>query len=118
MPHLHTHAHAVEYYSARKHPEFVVLEIGGDMGALIVHTDADMHGIEIEISPSGHDEQRSHKQVLERSIGGRPAYTAVFDGLTAGRYTLWVGGQARARAVPVTGGTIGELDWRTDEVLR
>jgi hypothetical protein len=111
--HSHAHAHALEDYAGRKHPEFVVLELGDDVGALIVHVDAGMHGVEVEISPSGQDEQRSHKQVLERSRGGRPAYTAVFDGLTARSYTLWVDDEARARSVRIAGGTVAELDWRT-----
>ena len=122
----HAHAHTEEaqshaggdhaphaIYSARKHPEFVVLDIGADTGALIVHTDPELHGVEVEISPSGYDRRRSHKEVLERSINGRPAFTAVFDDLTAGTYTLWVANEARAREVRVDGGAIAELDWRS-----
>jgi hypothetical protein len=120
MSHTHTHSHAhihpVEDYAARKHPEFVVLEIGDDVGALIVHCDRDMHGVEIEVSPAGQDEVRSHKQVLERSIGDRSAFTAVFDGLVTGAYTLWVDDEPRARDVRVDGGSIVELDWRGVEV--
>jgi hypothetical protein len=105
------HHTAHQHYSARKHPEFVVLEIGGDFGALILHTDARMHGVEVEISPAGDDAQRSHKEVLERTIGGRPDYTAVFDRLREGTYTLWTGGIARMRDVAVAGGQISELSW-------
>lgn len=101
-----------ENYAARKHPEFVVLDIGAETGALIVHADSDMHGAEIEISPEHSPAARSHKEVLERSINGHPAFTAVFDVLNAGRYTLWVDGSARARDVEVAGGAIAELDWR------
>jgi hypothetical protein len=102
---------AAEDQAARPHPEFVVLDIGAELGALIVHTDADLHGVEVEISPAGDDRARSHKEVLERSSGGRPAYTAVFDRLAAGRYTLWAGDAAVARGVEVAGGRIAELDW-------
>jgi hypothetical protein len=112
----HEHHDHVEDYAARKHPEFIVLDIGEDVGALIVHTDVDMHGIEIEISPLEDDGRRSHKQVLERDIEDRPAFTAVFDGLTAGAYTLWVDGRARARRVSVEAGAVAELDWRAAEV--
>jgi hypothetical protein len=98
-------------YSARRHPEFVVLELGDDLGALIVHTNADMHGVEVEISPAGNDERRSHKEVLERVAGGRAAYTAVFDRLPAGSYTLWTEGTARARGVEIAAGQIAELHW-------
>jgi len=58
--------HHHEQYSARKHPEFVVLEIGEDVGALIIHADPELHGTEIEISPAHDDRRRSHKEVLER----------------------------------------------------
>jgi hypothetical protein len=112
--HSHEHPHAAgEDYAARKHPEFVALDIGGEVGALIIHTDADMHGIEIEISRAGEDDKRTHKQVLERHVGERPAFTAVFDGLREGRYTLWVDDQPRARDVEIEGSRIAELDWRT-----
>ncbi len=100
-----------EQYSARSHPEFVVLEIGDDLGALIVHTEADLHGTEIEISPADDDSARSHKDVLERRAGGHPAYTAVFDAVPAGAYTLWSDGVARAREVEIAGGIVAELDW-------
>lgn len=102
-----------EHYSARRHPEFVVLEIGSGLGALIVQTDAAMHGAEVEISPEGDDARRAHKEVLERLVGGSPAYTAVFDRLQAGDYTLWVDGVPRARGVTIADGAIAELDWRT-----
>jgi hypothetical protein len=106
------HPHAgTENYSARAHPEHVVLDIGGNVGALIIHTHAGMHGVEVEISATGQDDRRTHKDVLEREINGRPAYTAVFDKLHEGTYTLWVDDLARAREVVVTGASVAELDW-------
>jgi hypothetical protein len=112
----HRHGSPHEHYSARTHPEYVVLEIGDDVGALILHTDGDMHGVEVEISPAGDDSVRSHKEVLERVSGGHPAYTAVFDQLPAGAYTLWTDGVARARGVEVRGGQIAQLSWRTADL--
>lgn len=108
----HAHAHPHEDYTARSHPEFVVLDIGGDVGALIVHAPADLLGTEVEISAAGEDDRRSHKDVLERRMGGLPAYTAVFDGLRAGAYTLWSHDVPRTRDVTITGGAIAEVDWR------
>lgn len=107
----HTRAGDGERYSARPHPEPVVLDIGGDIGALIVHTDAAMHGVEIEVSATGADHDRTHKDVLEREIRGSPAYTAVFDGLLEGTYTLWVEGVPRARDVAIDGAAVAQLDW-------
>jgi hypothetical protein len=111
---VHAHSHEApgeENYAARRHPEAVVLDIGADLGALIVHTDAAMLGVEVEISATGHDDQRSHKDVLEREINGRPAYTAVFDKVREGSYTLWVDDVAHTRHVVVSGGSVSELDW-------
>jgi hypothetical protein len=104
---------AHEHYSARKHPEFVVLDIGEDVGALIIQADPELHGVEIEISPAEDDGRRTHKEVLERDAGGEPAYTAVFDQLPAGTYTLWSEGVARIRGVNVVGGQVVELNWPT-----
>jgi hypothetical protein len=113
--HVHDHDHSQETpgenYAARRHPEAVVLDIGGDLGALILHTDAEMVGVEVEISATGQDDRRTHKDVLEREINGRPAYTAVFDKVRQGSYTLWVADGARSRAVLVTGGASSERDW-------
>lgn len=109
--HTHTHTHTHERYAARRHPEHVVLDIGGEIGALIVHTDPRLVGVEIEISPADRDRERTHKEVLEREIAGRPAYTAVFDKLEHGSYTLWIDDVARARGVAVRGGAVAELDW-------
>jgi hypothetical protein len=107
----HSHEASGENYAARRHPEHVVLDIGGGIGALIIHTDASMLGVEVEISATGRDDDRTHKDVLEREINGSPAYTAVFDKIREGSYTLWVDDVARGRDVIVTGGAIGELDW-------
>jgi hypothetical protein len=109
--HSHDHGKDEENYAARRHPEQVVLDIGGDLGALIVHTDAGMVGVEVEISATGHDRDRSHRDVLEREIQGRPACTAVFDKVHAGSYTLWLDDIPRERDVVVAGGAVAELDW-------
>jgi len=102
-----------ENHSHRAHPEHVVLEIGGELGALVVYTDPELHGKEIEISARGEDDRRSHKDVLERRRGATPAFAAVFDRVAEGTYTLWVDGAARARDVAIRGGSVTELDWQS-----
>lgn len=105
-----------EPYSTRQHPEFVVLEIGDEIGALIIHADAAMCGEEIEISRTGEDDHRSHKEVLERRAGQDAAYTAVFDHLAEGTYTLWRDGEPRVRHVRIAGGSIAELSWPQEQL--
>jgi hypothetical protein len=104
----HDHHHA----NHRPHTEHVVLEIGSDLGALIVYTDPALLHTEIEISPAGEDERRSHKDVLERVVGARSLYAAVFDRLPQGTYTLWHDDTARTRDAAVGQETIAEVDWR------
>jgi hypothetical protein len=112
--HDHPHSHPHDHHEAnhRPHPEAVVLELGGDLGALVVYTDRDLLHTEIEISPAGDDTDRSHKDVLERVLPGRSVYAAVFDRVRGGTYTLWHDGVARSRGVEVEGGRVAELDWR------
>jgi hypothetical protein len=112
--HDHDHAHPHDHHAEahRPHDEPVVLEIGGELGALIVYTDPSLLHQEIEISPSGDDDRRSHKDVLERVVGGRSFYTAVFDRIPDGEYTLWHDDTPRTRGTRVAAGAIAELDWR------
>lgn len=105
----HTHHHSAQ--EVRVQP--VVLDLGERIGALIVRTDPGLLGTEVEISPSGDDGDRQHKEVLQRALGAATAHVLVYDNLPEGDYTLWVDGRARARGVHVQGGSVAELDWRT-----
>ena len=89
--------------------EHVMLDLGPAVGALLLHTGADLHGLEIEISPTGRDDVRSHKQVHERPVAGRPLYGAVFDSLPAGEYTLWLDGLPLRRGVAVAGAAVTDI---------
>jgi hypothetical protein len=86
-----------------------MLDLGPGVGALVLRTGADLHGAEIEISPAGRDEDRSHKQVHERPVNGRTLYGAVFESLPAGEYTLWLDDRPLRRDVAVAGAVVTEL---------
>ena len=86
-----------------------MLDLGPGVGALVLHTGADLHGVEVEISPAGRDGERSHKQVHERPVNGRPLYGAVFDSLPAGEYTLWLDDQPLRRNVAVTDAVVTDI---------
>jgi hypothetical protein len=113
--HDHPHPHPHDHHTAahQPHTEPVVLDLGGDLGALVIYTDPRLLHTEIEISPAGDDAERSHKDVLERVLPGRSLYAAVFDRMRAGTYTLWHDGVAKSRGVEVEGGHVAELDWRS-----
>ena len=99
-----THDHSTD---AR--PEHVMLDLGPGVGALVLHTDRELHGMEIEISPAGRDDERGHKQVHERPVAGRPLYGAVFENLSAGDYTLWLDDQPLRRHVTVAGAAVTDI---------
>jgi hypothetical protein len=100
-----------ERHIDRVHPETVVLDIGQDIGALIIYADAGSRGREIEISPRG-IATRAHVEVLERRIGGQPVFAAVFPGLRAGDYDIWENSASQRGTVTIVGGEVATVDWR------
>jgi hypothetical protein len=91
------------------------MEVGGDVGALILYTPAELDGMEIEISrvgdPAG---RRTHSRVRPRHVPAGIRYAAVYPGLPAGRYTIWRGLELCAAAVTVTGGVVTSCHWPSD----
>jgi len=102
------------HHSKDPRPEHVLLDLGPGVGALILRTGADLHGAEVEISPAGRDEDRSHKQIHERPVAGRPLYGAVFDSLPAGEYTLWLDDRPLRRHVSVAGAVVTDISIKED----
>ncbi|MBV8195840.1 MAG: phospholipase [Candidatus Dormibacteraeota bacterium] len=90
----------------------VVLDVGGDLGALVVHTDRRLLGDEIEIEFDG-SERRTHVAVLERRTAGGITCAAVFSRLPEGRYLLVARNPTRRLPVQIVGGEVAELDMRT-----
>ncbi|MCI4064371.1 phospholipase [Micromonospora sp. R77] len=89
----------------------VLLDLGGNSGALIIYTGPDLHGREIEISRDG--EPRTHSAVRERHVRDGVFHSAVYPDLEAGLYTVWWDDRTPAGAICVTGGGIAEFAWPT-----
>lgn len=107
----------------------VMLDIGGDIGALVVTMPASMVGDEVEIRPVGaasddHDHDHDHEPghghshhphvaVHERPIqGGAHVPSLVFPELTADRYELYVKGKTDVvLTVDVRGGEVSTAIW-------
>jgi hypothetical protein len=92
-------------------PGTVVLDLGADIGALILYTPADLNGAEIEISRDDPGAPRTHSQVRPRPMPGTTAYAAVYPGLAAGQYTIWRDERTPVAAVDITGGKITSCHW-------
>jgi hypothetical protein len=91
----------------------VLLDIGGTVGALIVHMPVTMAGDEIELIPDdAGDQPPRHVAVVARPARTRVSLTAVFPDVPEGTYALHrrPGGPVRLRAT-VTGGQITEARW-------
>lgn len=87
----------------------LVLDIGGDVGALVIHAGPELAEREIEISPAAdRHAKREHNVVHARNDRHRTAYTAVFPSVTAGDYTVWRLDGSPDTVVTVRGGEVTE----------
>jgi hypothetical protein len=113
-PHPHPNAHAVTGAAFRHTADGgpVVLDVGGDIGALVLHTGADSVGHEIEISPIEEPTRRQHVAVHPRDLGGGDvAYAAVYPELVWGTYQLWSPAGDPVLEVSIPGGRVVEATW-------
>lgn len=101
-----------ETHVERVHTESPVLDIGGDIGALIIYTDHHSVGREIELSPKGQSSHRFHNQVHERHFNGKSVFTAVYPSVHAGEYDIWGDSGTPADSVTIRGGEVATVDWR------
>ena len=89
----------------------VVIDVGGDVGALVLYVSAAQLGREIEVSTVGSAGHRTHAAVRERHVASGSRYCVVYTGLTAGDYTVWSDSDTPAGTVTVVGGRVTETDW-------
>lgn len=122
--------------------EDAVLDIGGDIGALILYTDPEYDEREIEVSPidehdhehepahdhhhahehghgdehrRDHDQdrgQRTHTAIHERRSGRSVTYAGIYPELKAGTYRIWADDPSLPDRVMIVGGEVAEIDWR------
>ena len=118
----------------------MLLDIGGDIGALVVRMPAELDGVEVEINrldqhqpdhhhmiadhdhqhglADGHDHShrarvhRPHVAVVARPTPSGVVHSLVFPELTEGRYELYQRpAEPVALTVTVRGGQVTEVDW-------
>jgi hypothetical protein len=97
----------------------VLLDIGGDVGALVVSMPASLVGTEVEIRPLrrsvGRDdaEHLPHVAVVDRPVGQGRQPSLVFAALEDGGYELFEKGRPDSVAlrVDVMGGEVSAVAW-------
>jgi hypothetical protein len=109
MSEHHTHH---EHHDLGVHTAPAVLDIGEDIGALVIYTGPELHGHEIEVSPRANETRRTHTAVLERRVNGCSMFAALFLALQAGDYIIWAPNPTLPAAVTIVGGQVAEVDWR------
>ena len=87
----------------------LLLDIGGDTGALVIHTTADRDQAEIEISAAGSGRARTHNVVRRRQAPAGASYAAVFPDVPAGEYVVWLDADTPAGTVTVHGGAVARF---------
>lgn len=96
----------------RVHSGDVVLDIGGDMGALVIYTSAQLRNKEIQLIRKDDAAIRTHVDVAERRTNGRTVFAAVYPPLAVGEYAIWLDYVTAAGDVTITSGNVTQLDWR------
>jgi hypothetical protein len=114
-------------------PGTVVLDLGGDTGALLLEAPPELNGREIEISPSGGampwdaagggasgggapwgraaPGRRTHALVRERRTAAGVSYAAVYPGLPAAEYTVWLDEHTPVGTITVCPGEVARFRW-------
>ena len=96
----------------------VVLDVGGNRGALILFTTEVLEGEEIEIRPVGGQWDGIHTAVRRRDLRDAVAFAGVFGSLPAGEYQGRIKGPTADQPDPrttvevtVAGGEVTERFW-------
>jgi hypothetical protein len=92
-----------------------VLDIGGDVGALVLYTPAELLGAEIHLAALDGPTHHTHSQVHRRSVNGRTVYAAVYPQLPRGRYGFTTHEPGGPTRITIVGGQVTEHHWRGPE---
>ena len=120
--HDHDHRHEHDHSHEGRHPGEheaglpppggpVVVDIGGDVGALIVQLDRELLGTELHLRQDGWT-HTVHTGVWDRPLGDQMVTVAVYPALVEGTYEVLGRDGGVRRVVGIEGGRVAELDLR------
>jgi hypothetical protein len=96
----------------------VLLDIGDDVGAVVVAMPSGMEGMEVEIRPEGKDDRSTghvhhpHVAVVNRPVEGGQLPSLVFPEVREGRYGLYLKETSvRRLTLTVAGGRVTSAEW-------
>ena len=92
-------------------PDALVLDIGGDVGALIIYADESCLGAEIDLTPAGAPRSHHlHTMVRRCRATGRDVIAGLYPEVREGAYTVWgLGNTGPIGEVTIVGGRVSEF---------
>ena len=86
----------------------LVLDIGGDVGAVVVYADGGSTGRQLDLTPAGSARSHHLHNVVRRRTtpAGETVFAAVFPEVREGRYALWGADDEPVAELTVTGGEV------------
>jgi hypothetical protein len=112
--HAHAHPHGGKHRrkQGREQPHLpqlgAVLDIGGDVGAVLVVVGPALDGAEIELYDE-HGTYAMHTEVHGREVLGKRQYAGLFPSVREGTYLLDTADGAPRERVVVTGGQVARV---------
>ena len=88
------------------------MDIGGDIGGLIIRLDDSLEGTELPIEFADDPKRDIHTGVWRRSLGGETVVVAVYPELREGSYRIHPGTDHAGAQLEITGGQVAHLDLR------
>jgi hypothetical protein len=104
------HVHAESYAHVQGGP--TVLDIGGEIGAMIVTLSPAAEGTELHLRSTHEPPISIHTGVWRRGFGDRVSTTAVFAELVEGSYWVLDSSGTDLRQVEIRGGALTSIDLR------
>jgi hypothetical protein len=120
--HGHSHAHGddhgqtshelpyVDEGSTDGPAESLVLDIGGNIGALVLYAEEECLGTEIDLTPVGQPRSHlMHTMIRRRRAIDREFIAGVYPELSAGEYVVWGTDGIPLGQVAIAGGQVSEF---------
>jgi hypothetical protein len=116
--HGHDHGHSHDHGHDHGHEQYHVyggapaLDIGGDIGAMVVTLDRSALGTELHLRSELEPAKDVHTGVWERDLGGGSVTAAVFAELVEGSYDVLDTRGMGVLRVEIVGGEVTTIDLR------
>jgi hypothetical protein len=112
VSHSQSHAHVTEAPGTEVPGANPVLDIGDEVGAMVVYLDGPTGTGELEACPIGRPAEHFHTGVHPRDLGGETVMVAVFPEVVVGSYHILDDAGVPVALVHVRGGEVAEVDLR------